>query len=355
MSEVQKETNIKTGEESLQEEKSSKETSSFSNINNYSDFDVYMDIDNDDLNEYKKGYKLYNFRRPDKFSKEHLRGLQDIHRELSRQLSLSMTGYLRIPINIDVVSVDQITYDEFVSSMPNPMTVGIFELAPLPGQILLGFSFEVISCIVDRMLGGVGVAESTSRELTDIEEALTKKVLEKTIETFATAWSNIMPAQANLIDVENNYSMVQVASPSEIIALITLEIQMSGKHYGLMNICLPYPLLESIIGQLNTQHIFQTKGIMATAEEKQNMINKLNTSNVNIEVIFGSTKITLKDFIALKEGDVVLLDNKIHDDLVVKVNGAKKFFARPGTIKNKMCVKITNRYDETSEILKNYL
>lgn len=355
MSEVQKDNNITTEEESLQEDKGSKETSSPSGMNNYSDFDIYMDIENDDLNEYKKGYKLYNFRRPDKFSKEHLRGLQDIHREFSRQLSLSMTGYLRIPINIDVVSVDQITYDEFISSMPNPMTVGILELSPLQGQILLGFSFEVISCIVDRMLGGVGLVESKIRELTDIEEALTRKVLEKTIETFASAWANIIPAEAELIDIENNYSLVQVASPSEIVALVTLEIQMSGRHYGLMNVCLPYPLLEGIISQLNTQHIFQTKGIMATAEEKQNMINKLNTSNVNVEVMLGNTKITLKDFIALKEGDVVILDSKIHDDLVVKINGSKKFFARPGTIKNKMCIKISDRYDETSEILKNYL
>ncbi len=349
MAEVQKNTELQ--EEALLE----KDSKSSGTNDSYNDYDMYLDADADDFSEYKKGYKLYNFRRPDKFSKEHLRGLQDIHREFSRQLALSMTGYLRIPINIDVVSVDQITYDEFISSMPSPMTVGIFELAPLPGQILIGFSFEVISCFVDRMLGGVGAADSSNRELTDIEEALTKKVLEKTIETFATSWSTIIPAEATLIDIENSYSMVQVASPSEIIALITFEIQMGGKYYGLLNICLPYPLLESIISQLNTQHIFQSKGIMATAEEKQNMINKLSTSNVDVEVLFGNTEITLKDFIALKEGDVVLLDSKIQDDLIVKINSSKKFFAKPGTIKNKMCVKITDRYDETTEILKSYL
>ncbi len=319
------------------------------------EYSRYVDLENDDINEYQKGYKLYNFRRPDKFSKEHLRGLQDIHREFSRQLALSLTGYLRIPINLDVVSVDQIMYEEFIASMPTPMTVGIFELNPLPGQVLLGFSFEVISCFVDRMLGGIGATEQSSRELTDIEEALTKKVLEKTINTFAVAWSSILPAEANLIDIENSYSMVQVASPSEIVALVTMEIQMGGKYYGLVNVCLPYPMLESILSQLNTQHIFQTKGIMATVEEKQSMISKLNTSNVDIEVVLGGTKISLMDFIALKEGDVVLLENSVADELIVKLNGAKKFFARPGTIKRKMCVKITDRYDETAEILKSYL
>lgn len=354
MAEVDKEQNTGAESESIQK-KAGIGSNLASDLESFANIDMYIDADHEEYSDYHKGYKLYNFRRPDKFSKEHLRGLQDIHREFSRQLSLSMTGYLRIPVNIDVVSVDQITYEEFIASMPSPMTVGIFELAPLPGQVLMGFSFEVISCFVDRMLGGVGVTEASARELTDIEEALTKKVLERTMNTFAAAWSSIMPADANLIDIENSYSMVQVASPSEIVALITLEIQMSGKYYGLMNLCLPYPLLESIIGQLNTQHIFQTKGIMATVEEKQNMINKLNTSNVAVEVLFGKTKITLQDFIALKEGDVVLLENSVKDDLIIKVNGAKKFFARPGTIKHQMCVKITDRYDETSEILKSYL
>lgn len=350
-----KELNTSRAENESSTSKAVKEQTVVADYESYDEFSIYMDSDDDDLNEYKKGYKLYNFRRPDKFSKEHLRSLQDIHREFSRQLSLSMTGYLRLPINIDVVSVDQLTYDEFINSMPSPMTVCIFELSPLPGQILLGFSFEAISCIVDRMLGGIGSADTSARELTDIEEALTKKVTERTISTFANAWSNIMPAEAHLIAIENNYSLVQVASSGEIVALMTLEIQFGEKNYGLMNICMPYPLLENIIGQLSTQHIFQTKGIMATTEEKHNMINKLNLTNVDVEVIFGSTKISLQDFLDLKHGDVLKLDNKIQDDLIIKINGAKKFFGRPGIIKRKVSVKVTDRYDEVTDILKNYL
>src|SRR5574344_2000818 len=310
-----------------------------------------FDESNDD---YKKGFKLYNFRRPDKFSKAHLRGLQDIHSEFARQMSLNLTAYLRMHIDIDVVSVDQLTYDEFIRSMPTPITIGIFELNPLPGQVLMGISFEVLSCIVDRMLGGVGLGENKQRELTDIEEALARKVIDRTVKTLENAWNNIVPVQAEVVGLDNSYQMIQVATSGEIVALITFEVQIAGKYFGLMSLCFPYPVLENVLGHLSTQHIFQTKGIVATTEERQKMIQKLNTSKVNLSVLFGSCDLTLNEFLDVKEGDILKLNNKTSEDLVVKINEEKKFFARPGTLKNNVCVKITDRYTPVAESLKGY-
>lgn len=319
----------------------------------FNDKDIFVNgIDEND--EHKKGYKLYNFRRPDKFSKDHLRGLQDIHKEFSRQLALVLTAYLRMHLEVDVVSVDQLTYDEFMRSVPNPISIAIFELNPLPGQILLGISFEVLSSIVDRMLGGVGTVEVKPRELTDVEESLVKKMIERTTQTLADAWSHIVPVESNLIGLDNNYSGIQVATPGEIVALITLEVHISGKHYGLISLCFPYPVLENILSQLTTQHIFQTKGIIATSEERQKMIEKLDTSLVDVNVLFGQTNVTMQEFLDLKEGDVLKLDNNAGEDLIVKVNGERKFYARPGRVKDKICVKITDRYDYYVDALKRY-
>ena len=331
------------------------------NQNDLYSSDMYSDdiadsavFKDDDSGDYKKGYKLYNFRRPDKFSKDHLRALQDLHREFSRQISLILTAYLRMRIEIEVVSTDQLTYDEFIRSMPSPMTIGIFELNQLPGQILLGVSFEVLSCIVDRMLGGLGLSEYKQRELTDIEEALSKKVIERIVKALEGAWSNIVPVQGNVVGLDNNYQMVQVASTGEIVALITFEVQIAGKYFGLISLCFPYPVVETVLGNLSTQHIFQTKGIIATTEERQKMIDKLNTSKVDLSVLFGSTDISLEEFLDLKEGDIIKLDAKTTDDLIVKVNGEKKYFARPGTLKDKVCVKITEVYDHQKDLLKHY-
>lgn len=316
-------------------------------------YNPYSEDNNED--DYKKGYKLYNFRRPDKFSKDHLRALQDVHREFSRQISLVLTAYLRMHIEIDVVSTDQLTYDEFMRSMPSPITIGIFELNPLPGQILLGVSFEVLSCIVDRMLGGVGLSENKQRELTDIEEALAKKVIERTVKTLESAWSTVIPVQSEVVGLDNSYQMIQVATTGEIVALITFEVQIAGRYFGLISLCFPYPVLENVLGHLSTQHIFQTKGIIATTEERQKMIQKLNTSKVDLSVLFGSCDISLNEFLDIKEGDILKLDNKTSEDLVVKVNGEKKFFARPGVLKNNICIKVTDRYDATVDSLKGYI
>lgn len=341
------------------------ESQTSENFNTDMDFSAEIDTSGENVynpyaednteDDYKKGYKLYNFRRPDKFSKDHLRALQDVHREFSRQISLVLTAYLRMHIEIDVVSTDQLTYDEFMRSMPSPITIGIFELNPLPGQILLGISFEVLSCIVDRMLGGVGLSESRQRELTDIEEALAKKVIERTVKTLESAWSTVIPVQSEVVGLDNSYQMIQVATTGEIVALITFEVQIAGRYFGLVSLCFPYPVLENVLGHLSTQHIFQTKGIIATTEERQKMIQKLNTSKVDLSVLFGSCDITLDDFLDIKEGDILKLDNKTSEDLVVKVNGEKKFFARPGVLKNKICIRVTDRYDATVDSLKGYI
>jgi len=301
-----------------------------------------------------KSYKLYNFRRPDKFSKDNLRALRDIHREFSKAISLVLNGYLRMRVEIEIVSVDQLTYEEFVRSMPSPISVGVFEFEPLSGQVLLGISFEVISCIVNRMLGGVGNIENQTRELTDIEKALAKKVINIIIKSLEDSWNTIIPVTGKFISLDDNYQSIQVATAGEIVALLTFEVQISGKHFGLFSLCFPYPVLETVLGHLSTQHIFQTKGLVASNDERLKMISKINTSNVDLRVQFGQCSITLDDFLQLSEGDIIKLDNKVQDDLIVKVNGEKKFFARPGTLKDKICVKITDVYDEMHELLRNY-
>ena len=108
------------------------------------------------------------------------------------------------------------------------------------------------------------------------------------------------------------------------------------------------------MANLSTQHIFQTKGLVATSEERKKMIEKLNTSKVDLNVLFGSCNLSIDEFLDIKEGDIIKLDNKVTEDLVVKVNNEKKFFARPGRLKNKVCIKITDRYDSTVDSLKGY-
>lgn len=291
--------------------------------------------------EDKKGYKLYNFRRPDKFSKDHLRALHDIHKEFSRQFGLILTAYLRLHIDIEVVSVDQLTYDEFIRSMPNPITLGVVELNPLPGDILIGISHEVATSLVDRMLGGTGLSDIKPRELTDIEESLLKRIFIKASKSLEDAWKNIFPVKGDVKEVESNYTVVQVASPGEIVALVTLEIQIAEKFSGLLSVCFPYPVLETVISQLSSQHIFQAKGILPSLEDKNRILSKINSTNVDVKVLLGSTQVSVHDLLDLKVGDVLRLNSSVNDNLTIKVNDMPKFLGRPGTRKNKMAINIS--------------
>lgn len=312
---------------------------------------VFDPVVADSFDEERKGYKLYNFRRPDKFSKDHLKALQDIHKEFSRQLALVLSAYLRLNIKVEVVSVDQLTYDEFSRSLPNPVTIGVLELNPLPGQILLGISHEIVSSIVDRMLGGMGNSETKARDLTDIEEALAKKVLDKIIRTLEKAWKNIFPVRGLVVGIDSNSILNQLASPGEVVALITLEIQIGSHYSGLLSLCFPYPVLETVIDQLSTQQIYQTKGKVSSMEDKQKILNKLGNTFVKINVILGNTDITVGEFIDLKRGDVIRLENSVSENLLVKVNNIPKFMGRPGIKKNKVSISIVDKIKQNEEDL----
>lgn len=187
-----------------------------------------------------------------------------------------------------------------------------------------------------------------------LKKLLQKKVINIIIKSLEDSWNTIIPVTGKFISLDDNYQSIQVATAGEIVALLTFEVQISGKHFGLFSLCFPYPVLETVLGHLSTQHIFQTKGLVASNDERLKMISKINTSNVDLRVQFGQCSITLDDFLQLSEGDIIKLDNKVQDDLIVKVNGEKKFFARPGTLKDKICVKITDVYDEMHELLRNY-
>ena len=293
----------------------------------------------------KLSYKLYNFRRPDKFSKDHLRALQTIHESFCRQISLVLTTYLRASVSLDVVSVDQLTYEEFVRSMPSPMTVSILEMQPLPGQTLLGFGFEVTSAIIDRMLGGKGNPDGRPRELTDIEQALIKRVIERTLSTLEEAWQSMMDVQVFMVGMEESYNMIQVVTPGEIVALVTFEIKIANKDSGLISLCIPYPVVEEVIDQLSAQRIFRGQQMESSPAEQERLLNKLHYAKVPVQVHLAGTQVRVSDLLALRVGDVIRMDRRAEEPLLMSVNNKAKFYCRPGTFRNHLAVTITEDVD----------
>ena len=304
------------------------------------------------LSSENTNYKTYNFRRPDKFSKDHLRALHSIHDNFARSFSMVLSGYLRMPIQLEVLSVDQLTYDEFVRSMPSPITVNVIEMSPLSGQCLMGYSHEITTATIDRMLGGPGIAQSQPRQLTDIEQALLKRIFDKSLTCLQEAWKTAMDVKISLTAVEDSYTLIQVASPGEMVAMVTFEV-LFGKESSLMSFCIPYPTLENVMGSLSSQHIFHQQRDIQPEEDRDSIMEKLGLAPLPLNVIIAGTHMKVKDLLELDVGDVFQLDNRVEDELLIKVSGLPKFMGYPGTVGKKLAVYITEPI-ENEEAIEGY-
>ena len=257
---------------------------------------------------------------------------------------MSLTPYLRMDVEMDIISVDQLTYDEFVCSMPPHIQNGTFKLNPLNGEISIGLSPEVLTAFLDRMLGGDGSNTEFNRELTSIEEALTKKIIERIVATLEEAWNSVIHVKAEFSSLDNGYHVVPIATSGEIVALISFEIRIGQKNFGLINICFPYPVLESVLPKLTPQYIYQHTSVISNEIGRSEVLNKINSVDLDLSVQLGTTNIMIDEVLDLKEGDIIKLDQNINQDLIVLINGKKKFTASPGLIENKLCIKIADRY-----------
>lgn len=303
-----------------------------------------------DVQEFKeetkeKKVKKYDFRRPDKFAKDQLRTLQIIHENFSRLLNTFLSGYLRTLINIDVLSVEQLTYHEFSNSISDPAILGIINFEPLNGQVIMDVSTDIAFTMIERVLGGNGRILKETRGFTEIELTLLKRILIKINKLIVESWENIIGLNPSLEKIETNSQFAQIVSPNEIIALVTLNVKI-GDVEGLINMCIPYYVLEPIVPQLSTRLWFSSNNKEITSEEKDAIKIGLEKTYVNIRAIIGSASISVGDFLNLQPGDVIQLDKKIHEDIEVVVGKQQKFLARPGVKKKKVAIKISDFIQE---------
>ncbi|MCL6635392.1 MAG: flagellar motor switch protein FliM [Peptococcaceae bacterium] len=286
-------------------------------------------------------YKRYDFRRPNKFSKDQLRTLQVLHGVFARLLSSFLTGYLRNNIQIEVASVDQLTYEDFIRSIPTPTVLTIFSLNPLKGTAIAQFDLMFLFPMIDLFFGGNGEAPKAVRELTDIELSVARKLSVKVLENLALAWKDIVQVEPVIETVDTNPHLHQIFSFNEIVALITLTTQVGDAARGFINLCLPFPLLEPVISQLAYQRRFGPQAAAVDEGERKRLQYWLGFPMIELTVLAGQTRITVNDFLQLQEGDVLLLDRKVDQDMDVYVGEQLKFKAQAGALGRQLAVQIT--------------
>ena len=298
-------------------------------------------------NSDEKKVEDYDFRRPAKFSKEHLRTLEIIYEHYGRILSTTLPLYLRKNVTISVANSETVTYSEFSNALSNPVILGIVNFQPLQGQIILELQANIGFSFIDRMLGGEGRTLDKPRPFTDIEMPLIEKLIGICVQQMVEPWQNVLAIDPLLERIETNPQFAQVISPTDMIAIITLNIKI-GDIEGLMNICLPYFTLESVMDKLNTKYWFSTMQKHNDENYAEHLESLIKRVDVPVKAVLGNCHVSVNDFLHLQQGDIIRLDNHVNTEMHIYVGNIDKFTAMPGTSKDKYAVRITsvNREEE---------
>ncbi|ANR70769.1 flagellar motor switch protein FliM [Selenomonas sp. oral taxon 126] len=291
--------------------------------------------------EEERKVKVYDFKRPDRFSKDQIRTLFMLHESFSRLLNTYLSATLRTMVEIEVLSVEQLTYQEFVQSMANPSVIGILALPPLKGNIIVEVNTDVAFAYIDRVFGGEGKSGLKSRALTDIETAVMRRFIDTVTNYFKEAWSNVVEFRPNFETMETNPQFAQIVPPSDMVVLVTIHIKM-GEVDGMMNICIPYLVLEPVMSKLTTSFwVASSVDKESSPEQVAELQRKIERTRVPFTVELGTVDITIHEFLTLGFGDVLQLDTLAKDELVCYVGSNAKFRAHPGTSGKRMAVQIS--------------
>lgn len=290
-------------------------------------------------NDSEKSLSLYDFRRPDRVSKDQMRTLQNLHEGFARQFSTTLTNFLRTFVEIELVSVDQLTYSEFVMSISNPSCIYVFKMEPLDGSAILEINPSLVFFIIDRLFGGQGRPSEQNRELTLIEQNVIHRIVERSLGDLKDVWEHVGVFSPKIEAYETNPQFVQIAPPGETVILISLEVRMQNAS-GLMSICFPYMLLENVINNLSGESWMSSLSL-ATAETRSVLEAEIESVDLKLSALIGKTTLTIRDLMQLQRGDVLCLDKKHESDLMVQIEGKTKMAARSGLIGRKKAIKIT--------------
>lgn len=283
--------------------------------------------------------RVYDFKRALRFSKDQIRSLTRIHENFARLLTTYFSAQLRTYIQITLVSVDQIPFEEFISSIPNMTLINIFDVAPLEGNILMEVNPNVAYSMLERLMGGYGASSGKVDNMTEIETKILTNLFERSFDSLREAWSGLIDIDPFLTEMEVNPQFLQMISPNETVIVISFSITI-GESSGMINICIPHVVLEPIIPNLSVQYWMQTNKKEPTPEQSIELERRIKNAELPIVAELGKGHITIEDLLHLQLGDVISLDTSIEDPLTIRIGDKPKFTGQPGKLRSRMAVQI---------------
>ncbi len=321
--------------------------------------DVVVDEDDDVLETGEEEFlsqrqvTLYDFKRPNKVSKEQLRAFRSVHDKMTRNLASQISAIMRSIVEIKLHSVDQMSYGEFLMSISHPTSFNIFSLEPLEGSGILEINPSIAFPMLDRLLGGNGEPFDSSREFSDIESSLFETILHVMMSTLKEAWKPVMDISPTIESQESSSNVVQIVAQNEIVVMVVMEI-IIGESSGLMNVCYPVIAIERVLPKLGAHDLMLNEGSSKKSRNTELRV-LLGGAKVDIEANLGNADLTLADILELQVGDVLRLSSVADDIVTVSIDGKKRFLGEIGLRRFRKSISITEVIDTEKDAVKRAL
>lgn len=294
--------------------------------------------------------RAYDFKRPERVSKDQMRSLENLHDGFARSFGASLSGFLRTIMEVKVANIEQMTFSEFTHSLPNPTCFNLLSPEPLEGHMCLEISPLIIYPVIDRLLGGSNAdLFIPQRPLTAIELRLVGKILARATASLAEAWASVHPLRFKLVETESNPQLVQIVPPNEVTVVIGFELKM-GTRAGTMSLCIPYNVIEPVVDKLSNQTWAAYRRNRSDVQLRNRVANQLDTAKVTCTAVLADTTITIRDLMSLQVGDVVLTEKPATAPLVLKIGSRRKFIGHLGQHKGNRAIKVQRPYSPKDRV-----
>ncbi|MDB5084651.1 MAG: flagellar motor switch protein FliM [Bacilli bacterium] len=284
--------------------------------------------------------RSYDFKRAMRFSKDQIRSLSRIFENFARLLTTYFSAQLRTFVQISVLSVEQLPYEEFIRSIPKMTILNIYEVFPLEGKFVMEINPNIAYAMLDRLLGGQGTPSSEVRPLTEIESTVMERVFIRTLEIFKDAWLTVAELTPELSAIEINPQFMQLVSPNETVAVVSLSTKI-GETTGMINVCMPHVVLEPIMPKLSAHYWMDNlKRVREHTSDEAAIRQRLSRAEIPIIAQLGSTVMVFGELLQLAVGDVIPLDQAVDSQLILQVGHQAKFRVQPGLSRGRIAVQV---------------
>lgn len=300
--------------------------------------------------------KPYDFRRPTRLSKEYINTLHMIFEDFAKMSGNVLSNLLRTNLDLKLASIEQISYDEFIHSIPRVTLIGMFKAAPLKGSQMIEINPQLCMTLIELLCGGVDMDQNRKDQppldkngFTEIELSLLDEVMGEFPQILRSVWKEVLPLDVSLESLETNPQLLQTLSPNEPVVLATFTVQIFGVS-TFINLCIPYVSFEGILDKLSLHNWFDSSQQLSADDQKE-LRQGLNAIDLPLEVVLGNTQMDLVDFLKLEAGDVIKLDSKISSPLDTYIEERPFYWVKPGQKNGQMAIELLGKI----EVIQNNL